>query len=115
MISGSSNFVRMLFRFKLNMHFPGTDNDEFFVSNLAIFEEYRGMGIATKLLNKAEEMAAAKGLNKLSLYVETDNHHAKTVYEKRGFQEVKKAVFPKSYNKHNLYGFYKMLKVIGEN
>jgi ribosomal protein S18 acetylase RimI-like enzyme len=91
------------------------EKDELFISNLAVFEEYRGKGIAVKLLEKAEEMATEKGLNKLSLYVETDNSHAKRVYEKFGFQEVKKSMLPQEFHKHNLFGFYKMRKVIGEN
>jgi ribosomal protein S18 acetylase RimI-like enzyme len=114
LINGLLNLLKMLYRLKLNRHFPGTEDDELFISNIAIFEEYRGKGIATKLLDKAEEMAIEKGLNKLSLYVETDNLHAKRVYEKRGFKEVQKAVLPESYNKCNLYGYYKMVKEINE-
>jgi ribosomal protein S18 acetylase RimI-like enzyme len=114
LINGLLNLLKMLYRLKLNRHFPGTEDDELFISNIAIFEEYRGKGIATKLLDKAEEIAIDKGLNKLSLYVETDNLHAKRVYEQRGFKEVQKAVLPESYNKCNLYGFYKMVKEINE-
>ena len=112
---GIFNFLKMIFRMKLNKYLPRTEKDEFFISNLAVFEEYRGKGIAVKLLEKAEEMATEKGLNKLSLYVETDNSHAKRVYEKFGFQEVKKSMLPQEFHKHNLFGFYKMRKVIGEN
>jgi len=111
-ISGLFNFIRMLFRFKLNIYLPRIRRDEFYISNLAVFEEYRGRGIAVKLLEKAEEMAMEKGLYKLSLNVEIDNSHAKRVYEKFGFQEVRKAVLPKRYNKYNLYGSYKMVKEI---
>ena len=111
-IGGIFNFIKMMFRLKLNKYFPGTDKDELFISNLAVFEEHRGKGIAVRLLEKAEEMAMAKGLNKLSLFVEIDNSHAKRVYDRFGFQEVKKAVLPKSYNKHNLFGFCKMIKGI---
>jgi len=114
-ISGLLNFLKMLFRLRLNKYLPGTEDDEFFISNLAVFEEHRGKGIAKKLLTKAEEMAVEKGLSKLSLYVETDNSHAKRVYEKFGFEEVKRVVLPEKYNKHNLFGFYKMVKIIGEN
>ena len=114
-IGGILNFLKMMFRLKLNKHFPKIKKDEIFISNLAVFEEYRGKGIAVKLLEKAEEMAREQGLNKLSLYVEIDNSHAKRVYEKFGFQEVIKAVLPKGYNKHNLFGCYKMIKVIGGN
>ena len=113
--SGFFNFLRMIFRLRLSKYYPRPVNDEFFVSNLAVFEENRGRGIAVKLLEKAEGMAIEKGLYKLSLNVEIDNSHAKRVYEKFGFQEVKKVVLPKKYNKYNLFGFYKMIKEIGEN
>jgi ribosomal protein S18 acetylase RimI-like enzyme len=104
--------VKMLIRVKLAIHYPRLENNEFFICNLAVFKEYRRRGIARKLLNRIEEIAIEKGFHNLSLYVETDNHHAKRVYEKFGFQEVKKAVFPKKYNKHGLFGFYKMVKKI---
>jgi ribosomal protein S18 acetylase RimI-like enzyme len=116
---GLLNFLitlfKMLSRFKLVIYYPRLKNDELFICNLAVFKEYRGMGIATKLLEKTEEMAMEKGLNKLSLYVEIDNSNAKRVYEKFGFQEVNKAVFPKKYNKYNLFGFFKMIKEIGQS
>ena len=114
-ISGLLNFLKMVFRLRLNKYFPGTENNELFISNLAVFEEHRRKGIATKLLKKAEEIAIEKGLNKLSLYAEIENYHAIRVYEKFGFQEIKKVLLPKKYNKHNLFGFNKMIKVIGEN
>ena len=115
MISGFLNILKMIFRLRLNKYLPVTEHDGFFISNLAVFEEYRGKGIAVKLLERAEEMAIEKGLNKLSLVVEIDNSRAKRVYEKFGFQEVKKVVLPKKYNKYNLFGFYKMIKEISGN
>ena len=114
-IGGIFNFLKMMFRLKLNTYFPGTENDELFISNLAVFEDYRGRGIAVKLLDQAKKMALEKGLNKLSLYVEIDNSRAKSVYEKFGFQEVNKAVLPKKYNRYHLFGFYKMIKTIGKD
>ena len=115
MTSGFITFLKMVFRLRLNKYLPRIENDEFFISNLAVFEEHRGKGFAIKLLEKAEKMAMKKGLYKLSLNVETDNSHAKSVYEKFGFHEVKKVVLPEKFNKHNLFGFYKMIKIMGEN
>ena len=112
MISGFLNFFRMLFRLGLNKYLPVTENDGYYISNLAVFVEYRGKGIGVRLLEKAEEMAKENGLDKLSLVVETDNPQAMRVYEKFGFQEVEKVVLPKRYNKYNLFGFYKMVKEI---
>jgi ribosomal protein S18 acetylase RimI-like enzyme len=100
----------LLYRSKLVIHYPRLKNDEFFICNLAVFKEYRRMGVATQLLRKAEVIALEKGLHTLSLYVEIDNTIAKKVYERFGFREVDKAVFPKKYNNYQLYGFYKMTK-----
>jgi len=104
---------KMFFRIRIVFYYPQLKNDELYICNLAVFKEYRRNGIATKLLKKSEELAIKKGLHNLSLYVEIDNSIAKKVYEKYGFQEVEKAVFPVKYNKHNLFGFYKMIKRIG--
>lgn len=109
-INGPLNFLRMLFRLRLNKYLPVTENDGFYISNLAVFEEYRGMGIAVKLLEGAEETALERGLNRLSLVVEFDNSRAIRVYEKFGFQVVERVILPKEYNKHNLFGFDKMIK-----
>ena len=114
MISSFLNILKMISRFRLNKYLPVTENDGFYISNLAVFEEHRGKGIAVKLLESVEEMATESGLNKLSLVVEIDNSHAIRVYERFGFQKVKKVVLPKKYNEHNLFGFYKMIKEIGE-
>lgn len=112
-ISGFLNVLKMIFRLRLSQYLPVTENDGFYISNLAVLEEYRGQGIAVKLLERAEEMARGKSLDKLSLVVEIDNPHAKTVYERFGFREVEKVVLPKRYNEHHLFGFYKMVKEIG--
>jgi ribosomal protein S18 acetylase RimI-like enzyme len=113
MISGFSKILKMISRLSLNKYLPVTENDGYYISNLAVFEEYRGRGIAIKLLGKVEEMAKEKGLNKLSLVVEIDNSRAISVYEKSGFRVVEKVVLPKKYHEHNLFGFYKMIKETG--
>ena len=107
--------MKIMYRLSLNIYFPGMDKNELFISNLAVFEEYRGKGIAVKLLGKAEEIAVENGLGKLALYVETDNNHAKRIYERYGFRESKRVLLPEKYHKYNLYGFYKMVKEISES
>lgn len=112
LISGFVNFIKMVARFKLNFYFPKLENDELFISNLAVFNNYRKQGVAKRLLNAAEEIGIEKGLNKISLYLEIDNFIAKDVYLKYGFTEESKVILPKRYNKHNLFGFYKMVKAL---
>lgn len=97
--------LKMFYRTRIALYYPPLKNDELFICNLAVFKKYRRKGIATQLLKRSEEIASEKGLNKLSLYVEIDNLSAKKLYKKYGFQENKKRVFPRKYNKNNLFGF----------
>ena len=111
-ICGFEQFSKIMLGMGLNRYFPGTSHDELFISNLAVLEEYRGKGIGFTLLQKAEDMALANNLRKLSLYVEIDNSNAIRIYEKYGFIKEKESILPEKYHRHNLFGFYKMVKVI---
>lgn len=104
--------VKMLARMGIVIHYPALKDDEYFISNLAVFEEYRGQGVATRLLEGVEAAAKERGYNKLSLFVETYNDKAKKLYERFGFHEEQKKLFPKRYERFGLTGFYKMVKVI---
>ena len=48
-------------------------------------ESHRGQGIGSRLLDMAEEYAAALGLGEIHLHVERDNHGARRLYRRRGF------------------------------
>ncbi|UCD08659.1 MAG: GNAT family N-acetyltransferase, partial [Dehalococcoidales bacterium] len=111
-ICGFKRFMQLMFRMGLNRYFPGIEHDELFISNLAVFEEHRGRGIGSALLQKAEDIARESHLEKLSLYVESDNHNAIRVYENFGFINVKESFLPQKYERYNLFGFYKMVKGI---
>ncbi len=111
-ICGLVNFIKIVLRFKLNSYFPKLEDDEFFISNLAVFENYRKQDVAKRLLNTSEKIAIEKGLKKLCLFLDIDNNIAKEVYQKYGFTQESKVVLPKRYNKHNLFGYYKMVKVL---
>lgn len=106
------HILGMFSRFGLVTSYPKLNKDEYFISNLAVFKEYRGKGISKKLLNRVEKDALGKGIKKLSLYVEVNNDVALKVYKRYGFTEEKKAIFKKKYNKFGLYGFSKMVKDI---
>lgn len=109
-IAGLRDVARMVLRLRFNRYLPVAEGDGLFVANLAVFEEYRGRGVAVRLLQRAQEIAVEKGLGRLTLVVEVDNSHAKRVYEKFGFSEVKKVDFPSRYHKYGLFGYYKMVK-----
>jgi len=59
----------------------------YYISGMALFPEYRGMGIGTKFLEIAEEKAARYSLPQLSLIVFEENEGAVRLYRRRGFYE----------------------------
>jgi ribosomal protein S18 acetylase RimI-like enzyme len=112
-LCGLSNVVKIVSHaLAIIKYFPKLYHNEYFLSNLAVYQEYRGQGVGTGLLEKAEEEAKAMGLEKLSLYVEVDNPGAIRLYEKYGFIKVDEVILPQEFKEHHLTGFYKMIKDI---
>jgi ribosomal protein S18 acetylase RimI-like enzyme len=114
-LCGFSNMMVIIFHaLSIINYFPKLDKNEYFLSNLAVYQEYRGQGVGTGLLEKAEEVAKAMGgLKKLSLYVEVDNPGAIRLYEKYGFIKVDEVILPQEFREeHHFIGFNKMIKDI---
>jgi len=61
--------------------------DSYYICGMAVFPEYRGSGIGTKLLSLVEKHAHQHGQSKLSLIVFEQNAGAKRLYERHGFYE----------------------------
>ena len=59
-----------------------------FVSNIAVFPEYRRKGVATALIERACECAKEHGTDFISLEVRPSNVSALALYEKLGFEEM---------------------------
>lgn len=59
--------------------------DEGYITNVAVFPQYRGKGTATALINKVFEFAKEKSLSFVSLEVRVSNSEAVSLYEKLGF------------------------------
>jgi ribosomal protein S18 acetylase RimI-like enzyme len=59
--------------------------DEFYVSNVAVYPDFRGRGAGTLLLERAEKRARAAGSAAIVLDVETDNLPAIRLYQRRGY------------------------------
>lgn len=64
------------------------EDGSYYICGVALFPEYRGYGIGSKLMEIAEEQAKEKGYNKLSLIVFEQNTGARKLYEKVGYREV---------------------------
>lgn len=79
------------------LEIPGT----LYISSLALFEEYRGMGLGTRMLSIARDRARERNLDALSLLVFEQNTGAVKLYEREGFREVDRApVVPHSLINH---------------
>lgn len=62
-----------------------TDSEEFYLDSLAVFEGYRGKGIAHRLIEAAAELAKVSG-KPLGLLVSKSNDRARRLYESLGFK-----------------------------
>lgn len=60
--------------------------DEGYITNIAVFPQYRKKDIATDLLNAVFEFAKQKNLTFVSLEVRKSNINAVSLYEKSGFK-----------------------------
>lgn len=104
--------LKIIWRMRVMLYYPKIMDDEWFISNLAVFEQYQNNGIASELLNKAEARVRASSGSKISLFVELDNERAISLYTKCGYEILSTHKFPQNYNKYQLDGFYKMIKNI---
>lgn len=66
------------------------ENDEFYISNIAIKKEYRGNGYAKVMINKIRKMAKQKGYDKVSLIAKNDK--LIKFYESLGFNLINKRI-----------------------
>lgn len=62
------------------------DKKEYYISNLAVKDNYRELGIGENLLTYAENLAVSSGFEKLSLLVGFDNKIAKNLYYKYDYK-----------------------------
>ncbi len=73
--------------------FFNRDESRLYVSSLYFLPEFEGQGMGRRLLEAAEEYAAAKGLDELWIGVMVKNRRALDVYRKVGFQFVREEPF----------------------
>ena len=61
--------------------------DSYYICGMAVFPQFRGRGIGTRLLQLAEQQAREYQLSKLSLIVFEQNEGALRLYERSGYRE----------------------------
>lgn len=83
--------------------------DEYYISNIAVYPEFRGLGIGKELLLFTENIAKEKNLRKLSLDVEKENKNAIEIYKNFGF--IMNNEFNLTFHDYK-FSFYKMIKTL---
>lgn len=61
------------------------ENEFIYLDDFSIEEEFRGKGIGSQLLKKAEEYAEKLRIDTICLHVEKDNKSAFKLYERNGY------------------------------
>lgn len=70
--------------------FSSTNMQKMFILNdLFVAEDFRKMSVATALMNAAKSYAQTQNAHALKLCTAIDNHQAKSLYEKLGYQPIK--------------------------
>lgn len=67
---------------ELEAQAPGS----WYINALATTEQHRGLGIASTLLQDAEQQALSQGASTMSIIVASENPSAKTLYLNKGYQ-----------------------------
>ena len=60
--------------------------DEYYIDNLAVYKDFRGQGLARKLIDAFEEQARTAGFAKVSILADVLNQKAHKVYENLGYR-----------------------------
>ena len=81
---------------------------DYYISNIAVYPEYRGLGIAKRLLEAVMEKARNAGSKRIILDVEANNREAIGLYTGTGYTSVGKMKPVDIYGK--IYTFSRMSK-----
>lgn len=86
------------------------EDNEYYISNLAVYPEFRGNKLGTNLLVRAEEGAKSCGAEKMALDVAMNNQGAIRLYNRLGYLIVGKPRRAKI--SRNVFTFFRMGKKI---
>jgi len=88
------------------------EEGDYYVSNVAVYPEFRGKGIGKALMLEAERLARECGAKRIALDVEMENEIAIAVYQKLGYSVEREHSIELE---GKTYGFYRMVKgLVGE-
>lgn len=104
-------FIFRIKRFLLmNKEVGKIEKNDFYISNIAIFSKFRGMGIGEKLIEFTEKIAIKNKSKRIVLDVEKENLNAINFYKHIGFGTIKESkVFLRKGMELNFYRMGKLL------
>jgi ribosomal protein S18 acetylase RimI-like enzyme len=77
-----SFFTRIFYLLKAQGIVGKVSENEYYLSNIAVYPEFRNLGLGTKLFSKIKRASEKTGAYKIVLDVETSNKRAIKLYEK---------------------------------
>jgi ribosomal protein S18 acetylase RimI-like enzyme len=89
-----------------------TESDEFYISNLAVFPNFEGQGVGSRLMAYAEELAITSGLQKCSLIVAFGHDRAFHLYEHLGYKVVRSYLNSHPKVAEGSGGYHRMVKML---
>ncbi|MCK4309110.1 MAG: GNAT family N-acetyltransferase [Candidatus Atribacteria bacterium] len=108
-----SLFSRIFYLLKAQNIVGKVAENEYYLSNIAVYPEYRGLGLGTKLLLEIERESRKTGSNKIVLDVDTSNERALKLYERLGYIIEKRAPCFKI-NKET-FDFFRMYRILEQD
>jgi len=107
---GFAAFTRFLWRVLPFANIKEAEDDEFFISNLAVLPECQGQGLGTAMLAACDQKARERGFTKVSLTVDVENRRAFALYQRTGFQVVSTQQIEPLRRRYGYQGLHRMVK-----
>jgi len=108
-----SLFARIFYLLKTQNMVGAVAENEYYLSNLAVYPEFGNLGLGTKLLLEIEREAWKTGNNKIVLDVETSNERAIKLYERLGY--IIERETPSFKINKRTFKFFRMRKILEQD
>lgn len=111
-ILGVGRLLRLFFRLLPLAGGREAESDEYYISDVAVFPQFQGQRIGTRLMAFAEEQAARNGLRKCSLTVALHNDAARQFYLRLGYRIVETMTYSRLQQRCGESGYQRMVKAL---
>jgi len=108
-----SFFTRIFYLLKAQGIVGKVSENEYYLSNIAVYPEFRTLGLGTKLFSEIKQESEKTGVNKIVLDVETNNKRAVKLYEGLGY--IIKWRTPSIKINKKTFEFFRMFKVLEQD